>query len=130
MKRKEPTFTDKLAAALRELLGIPYEHAKLMTAQQIISLVEWHHIHYHVHDGCDEHWNLDPLPIRAHRKRTAEIDVPQIAKTRRISKDQEEFRRRLLTPRDERPAKKSRLQSRPFQKRLPGPRGAETVKGE
>lgn len=117
MKRKEPTLTDKLAAALRELLGIPYEHAKLMTAEQILSLVEWHHIRYHADGNGVEHYNLDPLPIRAHRERTAKIDIPQIAKTKRITTAQAEFRKRLLTPRDERPTKQSRWGSRPFQNR-------------
>lgn len=117
MKRKEPTLTDKLAAALRELLGIPYEHAVQMTAEQIISLVQWHHIHYHRDSANDEHWNLDPLPIRAHKERTAKIDLPQIGKTKRLTKAHEEFRRTILTPRDERPVKKSRWGSRQFQKR-------------
>ena len=88
-----------------------------MTADQIISLVQWHHIHYHRDSANDEHWNLDPLPIRAHSERTAKIDIPQIAKTKRITKDQEAFRARILTPRDQRPAKRSRFQSRPFPKR-------------
>lgn len=114
MKRKEPTLKAKLAAALRELLGIPYEHAVLMTEDQVLSLVQWHHIHYHRDSANDEHWNLDPLPIRAHRDRTAKIDIPQIAKTKRIAKAEEEFRARLLTPRDQRPPKKSRWGSRSF----------------
>jgi hypothetical protein len=115
--RKEPTLRDKLAAALRELLQIPYEHAKLMSPEQIESLVEWHHIHYHADGHGVEHWNLDPLPRAGHKARTAKIDIPQIAKTKRISKAQEEFRTRLLTPRDERPAKKSKWGSRPFNRR-------------
>lgn len=119
--RKEPTLTAKLAAAIRELFQIPHEHAKLMTDDQMLSLVQWHHIEYHAHDGSDEHWNLDPLTIRGHRARTAKIDVPQIAKTKRISKETEEFRQRLLMPRDQRPAKRSRMQSRPFPKRKPRP---------
>ena len=115
--RKEPTLTDKLAAALRELLEIPYEHARLMSAEQIISLVEWHHIHYHADGHGVEHWNLDPLLRSGHKARTAKIDIPQIAKTKRISKAESEFRTRLLTPRDERPVKKSKWGSRPFNQR-------------
>jgi hypothetical protein len=115
--RKEPTLRDKLAAALRELGGIPFDHAKLMTADQIISLFQFNHVLYHAQDGSDEHWNLEPMFIRAHRKITAERDVPQIAKTRRISTEHEAFRKRMLTPRDERPPKRSRFGSRPFPKR-------------
>lgn len=122
MSRKEPTLRDKLAATLRELLEIPYEHAKLMSADQIISLVQFDHIRHHAlfkHEPwVDEHWNLDPLLIGGHKIKTRTIDVPQIAKTKRISTEQEAFRKRLLTPRDEREPKKSRLQSRnTFQRR-------------
>lgn len=115
--RKEPTLKAKLAATLRELLKIPYDEARLLTTDQIISRVEFHHIHYHAQDGVDDHWNLDPLPKAEHKERTAKIDIPQIWKTKRISKAEAEFRTRLLTPRDERPAKKSKWASRPFPKK-------------
>lgn len=118
MSRKEPTLTAKLAAALRELLQIPHEHAKLMTDDQVISLVQFHHIEYYATGGSDEHWNLEPLTIKGHKTRTAKIDVPQIAKTRRITAEHEEFRRRLATPRDEREPKRSRWGKRSFQKKV------------
>lgn len=116
-RRKDPTLKDKLAAALRVIAEIQFSHARQMSADQIISLFQFHHILYHAQDGSDEHWNLEPMLIQAHRERTAKIDVPQIGKTRRISKENEEFQRRLLTPRDERPPKRSRWGSRPFPKR-------------
>lgn len=118
--RKEPGLKQKLAAALREIAGISMDHARLMHADQIISLFHFHHIEYHAQDGADEHWNLDPLLIAPHKERTAKIDIPQIAKTKRLSKEHEEFQRRILTPRDERPKKKGtfppsrKMQSRPF----------------
>ncbi len=115
--RKDPPLREKLAAALRELFQIPHDHAKQMSAEQILSLVEWNHIIYHVHDGPDEHHNLEPMLRADHRERTAKVDVPQIAKTRRISREHEEFQRRLLTPRDERPEKRSRWPKRAFQRR-------------
>lgn len=121
MSRKEPTLTAKLAAVIRQLLGIPFDHARLMTDDQVISLVQFNHILYHTDmkddPDCDAHWNLEAMTIMAHRERTAKIDVPQIAKTRRISKAHIEFRERLLAPRDQREAKKSRWGSRPFPKR-------------
>lgn len=116
-KRGHISYKTKLAAALRELAKIPRDHAEQMTEDQILSLFQWNHIVYHADTANDAHYNLDPLLIRAHRKRTAEIDVPQIAKTKRISATQAEFRQRLLTPRDQRPPKQSRWGSRPFQKR-------------
>jgi hypothetical protein len=118
--RREPTLKAKLAACIRELFEIPYDHAKAMHEDQILALVQFNHIHLHAQHKeepwVDQHWNLDPMLIAAHRERTAKIDVPQFYKTDRISKEQEAFRRRLLTPRDERPPKKSRWGSRPFPK--------------
>jgi len=116
-RRKDPTLTNKLAAALREVVKIPHAHAKLMTAEQIISLFQFHHIEYHATEGSDEHWNLEPMLIAPHKERTAKIDVPQIAKTKRIAKANDDFVRRLLMPRDERPPKQSRWGKRPFPKR-------------
>lgn len=118
-KRKDPTLKDKLAAALRELFEIPYDHAKLMSADQIISLVNFDHNEFWTFGGSDEHWNLTPMLIvgeGGHREKT-KVDIGIIRKCDRISKAQEEFQRRLLTPRDERPPKKSRWGSRPFSKR-------------
>lgn len=116
-KRGHISFKTKLAAALRELAQIPHAHAKLMTADMVLALFQWHHIEYHADSANDAHYNLDPLLIKAHRKRTAEIDIPQIAKTKRITQAQEAFRARILTPRDQRPVKQSRWASRPFPKR-------------
>jgi hypothetical protein len=112
-----------LAAALRELFQIPYEHAKLMTDEQLLSLFEWNHIHHHAlnkdEDWVDEHWNLEPLTIRGHRARTAKTDIPQIAKTKRIKKGHDDFVRRILAPRDERPQRQSKWPKRKFDKRKP-----------
>lgn len=114
--RKEPTLRAKLAACIRELLAIPVEHAEKMHEDQMISLVQFDHIRHHAlnkeEPWVDDHWNLDPLLIGGHKVKTTKIDVPVIAKTKRISKEQEEFRKRLLTPRDEREPRKSTLQSR------------------
>lgn len=119
MRRKEPTLKAKLAAVIRQLLGIPFEHARLMTDDQMISLVQFNHILYHGQNKdepwVDDHWNMEALTIMAHRERTAKVDVPQIAKTRRISAAHEEFRQRLLTPRDERTPKPSRWGKRKMQ---------------
>lgn len=119
--RKEPTLTHKLAAVLRELLEIPMEHAEKMSAEQIISLVTFDHIRHHAlfkHEPwVDEHFNLDPLLRGGHKYKTAKVDQPQIAKTKRLSKSQEEFRRNLLTPRDQRPPKQSKWGKRPFPNR-------------
>lgn len=128
MSRAHISLKVKLAAALLQMVRatsdgrfvkiIPFEQAKRMTADEIIAL--FHFDHYpipHAQGGPDEPWNLDPILVEGHREKTAKIDIPQIAKTKRISREQEEFRRRMLTPRDERPPKKSRWGSRPFNRR-------------
>jgi len=93
----------QLAAALLQLPGddgnpaIPHEHAKQMTADQIISL--FHRDHYpirKVDGGPDEPWNLTWRFIGPHKVKTATIDVPAIAKGKRIRADQEKHRRRML----------------------------------
>lgn len=40
--------------------------------------------------------HIVPLARKTHRQKTAKRDVPEIAKTRRLAKDQDEFRRTLL----------------------------------
>lgn len=88
--RKAPSLKVRLAAALCALRGadgerlIPHEHAKLMSADQVLSLFHFNHYPIrHVDGGPAEHWNLDPELIPAHREITAKIDVPGIAKERR-----------------------------------------------
>lgn len=127
MTRKQPSLTVKLAAALltlrHEVDGalVPiftFEEAQQLTAEQIISLFQFDHYPIRHDDGGPlEPWNLVPKLIMAHRKKTAIIDIPQMRKADRLNKSQREFQARMLTPRDERPAKTSRWQSRPFQKR-------------
>jgi hypothetical protein len=103
MARRHLSLKTKLAAALlqcREEDGsfcVEWKHARIMSADQIISL--FHFDHYpirHEAGGPDEPWNLTPRLIPEHRKKTAKIDVPQIAKIKRITKKEEEFRARLL----------------------------------
>lgn len=124
-RRRDYIPKDELiAAALRQAFDIPYEHARAMTAEQIISL-------FHVDHGIfktweenpgefDKHWNLTFRQIRSHREKTKQ-DIKIIAKGRRITKVNEEFRARILAktfggpmPEPSRPKKK--IPSRPFQK--------------
>jgi hypothetical protein len=108
MKRRAhiPCAT-KLASALLTIVRpdasgkfvpvISYEDSKLLTAEQIIG--RFHFDHYpipHAQGGSDHHSNLVPRPTGEHKERTAKLDIPQIAKTKRLSKEQEAFRARLL----------------------------------
>lgn len=89
-KRDHIPLKVKFAAALLMLrdekgeLLIPHEHAKLMTADNIISLFQADHYPIRKDDGGpDEPWNLEHRLIAAHRKKTAKIDIPQMAKSQR-----------------------------------------------
>ena len=95
--RKSISLRTKLASALLTIVRpndrgelervIPHDMAKQMSDDQIISL--FHFDHYpvpHAHDGPDEAWNLEPRPIVEHRGITAKIDVPRIAKAKRLSR--------------------------------------------
>lgn len=132
--RKPPTFREKLASAIliiADLKGepIPRHIAQRMTAEQILSLIEWDHAILWANGGTNHPTNLTPRWIREHRKKTAEYDVPTLRKGERINKAHQEFQRKILakgkggkasTPppkaKPKRPGRK--LQSRPsFQKR-------------
>lgn len=107
----------KLCAALCELVRqaedgkgfvkiIPYAEAKTLTEDQILARFDWHHFPIaKANGGPDTHWNIQPMVRAAHREETAKVTIPTVAKGKRITKDQEEFRRRLLAKdRGEQPA--------------------------
>jgi hypothetical protein len=116
--RDHISMETKLAAALLALGHIPYEHAKLMTAAQIISLYNFDHYPIRKADnGPDEPWNLVPLGIMAHRKKTADKDVPELRKADRLAKARAALDVVLATgEKPPRPTNKRRIPSRPFQK--------------
>ena len=111
-KRAHISLKTKLAATLLQLGEVvardggsiawepfvPYEHAKQMTADQIISLYEFHHNIRHAEDGSIHFSNLEPMLRSAHRKRTAEIDVPAIAKGKRIRRKEDEHKAQRVVP--------------------------------
>jgi hypothetical protein len=93
--RTKAIIEEELACCISALLGIPHEHQKLMTASQIRALVQFDHVIHHAIGGKVVHHNLTMRTIRDHREKTAKIDIPQIAKTKRLTAKQEEFRKRL-----------------------------------
>lgn len=119
----------KLAAALCCMLEddgngqfvpiIPHDDAKRMTEDQVLSLFQWDHYPIRKADGgSDAHHNLTPRLIVPHRQKTATVDVPQLAKTRRLIEAQEEFRRKVLArPCGQKRERSGKIPSRPFQKR-------------
>jgi len=123
-KRAHISLKTKLASALLQLCDasghrlVPYEDAKQMTADQIVSLFAFDH--YPIPkglDGPDEPWNLDPRMLMEHRVKTATYDVPVHAKGKRITKREEEFRRRLLAKDRGEPKPRSRWPKRKMRSR-------------
>lgn len=108
MKRKPISLKTKLCSALCQLVRydehqaefvriIPHDLAKRLSEEEILAIFDWHHFPIPVaHGGPNAHWNLEPMERAPHKKRTAEIDIPRIAKSKRITASQEDFRRKLL----------------------------------
>jgi|SRR5215831_18395452 len=92
-KRKHLTRTTQLASTLLKLGLVPYDDAKRMHEEQIISLYEWHHVRPHAYKDTnlshldipdvDHFSNYEPLPIKEHREQT-KSDVKLIAKSKRL----------------------------------------------
>lgn len=97
-KRKHISFKTKLAAALRELFKIPYEHAKLLHEDQILSLVQYDHNVLHAIEVNDHHSNLTPILIAPHREKSKK-DTSTVAKVKRIEERWEAFLRGLKSDR-------------------------------
>lgn len=83
MKRRYISIKTKLASTLLAMGHVPYDEAKQMTEDQIISLFHFDHNVLHRDGGADVYWNLTPMLISAHRIKTGS-DIKALAKTRRI----------------------------------------------
>ena len=122
--RAHISFKTKLVAALCQMrhevdgkweLILTYEEAKALSEDQILSLFHWEHgVVPHAEGGEDTHFNLEPMLIAPHRKKTSEVDVPGIAKRKRVAKAHADHTRTMSTPRDERPPRQSRWPKRKF----------------
>jgi len=86
VKRGYIPYAEKLASLLGPKLGIGYEARKTMSAAEINARFDWHHNIANADGGPDLHWNIEPIEREAHRERTAKIDVPRIAKGKRLRK--------------------------------------------
>lgn len=134
-RRKSPTLSEKLASALLTMKKVDdsgavvpiigFEEAKTLTAKQIISRFEFDHYPIpYAQGGPNEPWNLEPREKQEHREKTASRDIPQIAKTKRISAAHQEFVRRILAKGSDnegavaKTRPKRKIRSRPFMKRV------------
>jgi hypothetical protein len=98
-RRSYVPLPERLAATLACLL--PQEQRddlrrRKAKAEAVLALFHFDHVIFHAHGGADKWWNLDPKLVAEHREKTAKIDVPAIAKGKRITRANEEFFRRLL----------------------------------
>jgi hypothetical protein len=106
----------KLAAALLMLGLVPRDDAIAMGETNFLSLFHFDHEVLHSHDGTDEFFNLTPLNIIDHRKKTATVDVPRAAKTKRLAKARAALDTFLATGEKPPLPAKRRIPSRPFSK--------------
>ena len=126
-RRVPPNGRQILAAAIAQIFNIPREHLKLMTVDQIISLIQTDHDPVLVAVAQDLGWtpdqynhpsNLTLRLIPDHGWKTATKDIPDLRKSDRIEDKHREFQSRILAKGQEEPPprKTSRIPSRPFQK--------------
>lgn len=74
-----------------------HAEARKLTADQIISRFDHHHYPIpEAHGGPSEPWNITPMLRAEHRRITAKVTIPAIAKAKRLRADQDAFKRRLL----------------------------------
>jgi len=104
VKRPHIGLKTKLAAALLEIdrlhlilhstpRQVPYEKSKTVDDDYIIAQWHWdHYPHRHGDGGPSQAWNLVPIPALEHRAKTAKVDVPQMAKSKRIRAEEEAHR--------------------------------------
>jgi hypothetical protein len=147
-KRDHISLTTKLAAVLLEMKVadengnlvplIDRETAKNMTADQIVSL--FHADHFPIPfatardlgmtpEQYNHPTNITMRPLMEHRIKTATKDVPQIAKSNRLSAQHQDFQRRMLRRagqaegEEEKPKRKALIagsRGTPFRKKING----------
>ena len=94
MKRAHVSLKTKLASALLALGHVPYEDAKAMGADSLISLYHWDHGILHGIEVNNEYWNLTPRLIAEHREKSKR-DTAIVAKSKRIVRKQEAHLERM-----------------------------------
>lgn len=101
-RKRRPNATERTAAALLAIKKgdgwlIPEPLRSNGTAKEICAYVQFHHdVTPHALGGTSAPQNLSPMSIADHAHETATKTIPMIAKVRRVSAAQEEFRRRML----------------------------------
>ena len=140
MTRKRPhiSLATKLASALSELeflrgTALPFHTMQSMDAKTYLHRFDWDHVIPHAHSGDIHYTNLTPMLRADHRRKTATVDVPRIAKSKRVARKQAAHAKRMdekylpvdvrgdmadsdAPPKSRRRWPSRKMQSRPFQK--------------
>ncbi len=140
MTRKSINLTTKLAAALLRIKNddggylIPEPHRSSGTAESILGCVQWDHGVLHALGGPDSPQNLWPMLTADHREKSRS-DTTKAAKSKRISREHEAFRSRLLSKHNgygeeiiKERGKKGGIKSRGFDKTLTKKFNGEVVR--
>ena len=90
-KRQRISKEIKIASLLLEVwsmrgCGIPFREAQAMTAKSICAEAEWDHGVWHSSGGSIHPTNLTARRKADHRRKTAKVDIPAIAKSKRVSR--------------------------------------------
>lgn len=125
MTRKHIPLKTKLAAMILAwdrdrfaVTTVSHEQSKELTADQIISRVQFDHYPVrHADGGPDAPWNLTPRLVADHRRKS-KLDAKDMAKERKVRRAVEAHKQRqLLKSKGRKPVKQSRWPSRPFPRR-------------
>lgn len=93
--RRTPNLSEKLASTLLLLTNpdgtpiISHEEARGLSTAAIIGRFQWDHYPIRwIDGGPTAPWNLMPRPTAGHGAKTASIDIPQIAKGKRLRRSE------------------------------------------
>jgi len=121
-RRKAIPLLVKLQVALREM-GLSISEVNF-DHQPPLALREWDPEAQDTIPPANDPEHIGLMVTKDHKRKTfgtpattAGSDIHKIAKVRRLSRKEEEFRKRLLKPEDSESHRKSRWPKRPFPKR-------------
>ena len=91
MTRRRISDRTLLASCLARLFEVPHAHQQAMHEDQMISLAERDHFPIPVAEGGSDHFsNVWARMIGEHREKTRKVDVPGIAKRKRLARAETE----------------------------------------
>lgn len=104
--RRNPSFKQIAAMFAARFLGLPHETAKQLTPDEILSRIQIDHYPVPFAIARDLGWapdqynhpsNLQPILPADHDKKSAKVDTPQIAKSKRVAAKHQETLARMAS---------------------------------